>query len=1510
MKHDMSSRVYGGDALTVHKHDYPDAGKPIYFSVYAFGSASTFMITLTGDSPVTLVDGAPQEASVAPHAMKYFWFHTGGSSQDITITATPITGALEIFVSPGKNSDPKPGDAVWSSSSSAFSHNSLTMYHTDAGFLHTPGVYEIGVRGGPLGSNFSITATHSNSILSLRDGMPIEEAVGAGEYEYFQIPVENASHPLVLDLTPFSGDPDLFVKCTVSPTGDDSGWPSRTNYTWRARTWGRDTLTIPYSQSHCAHGQKTGGTFYIAVYGFRNSTFMLTASVNPEVEIALQQGVPQYGLVIANEYRRYRVFIPDEPNARVSITLTPRYGDPDLFARMNGLKPWATFGQYDYRSRVASGSDVIRIQPGDAHYCRGCWARVAVYGYRTSAYTITTSTDHSIVALQDGVPVQERLQARQYEYFSLFVEPGNKEMVVTVTPIVGDPDLFMSRDVMRPNMSTHTWHSSHWGEDFLVLTGADLVPGNYYISVYAFSNSSFTVQAHVTSHHNETLQLLVPGVPQVGTVTHLEMNYYSIPVGPQPPSQLTISFAARSGLATLYVDTCTGVPPEDCWSQRPTRNSKRWAAWSDSDSIEIRSDDPMACSGGATQCSYVVGVYGDKDADYTLTVSTGTDEITLQEGVPSSGVVALHEYKYYHYALVENKDVTVTVTPRAGDPDLYITSCRRTAAGTVPDDCVTKPNATSYRWHHARMGMEVLTLPHGDMDCDVSAGRGCDIFFGVFGYTNSSYSIMVKLHSAEASRLIAGQPQQGVVEKTVWQYYELIIAKPFTGVTVSLTVEHGDPDLYARVFNATEVERRASSSDGSQLNPTHSKYDFRSIRAAGIDSLFIDTSSPAFIRECGSKEGIENRCYIRIGVYGFKESAYTITAVEAGEETTLVAGTPATYSIGYGEQQHFRFWLADVSQSLQIAANVLQGRVTIAAAREGQPDCNHRSTAGVCRDAVWQASGSGDDVIYVPYTDPCSTAVHGAHTCTWNSYKQGWVHVAVYGDLPASFSLVAKTTDEIVSLADGRPVASKVMPHSVCMEYQKFGRFFLCMQRKDVDVSYFQFQVKPTELPQGAPLQLSVKRECRSGDSTCISASLTAYVVSCSPSGQQQGCPRIDARPSPGRHQATFPVGADDSVILITSEMDAYCTNAGQGVCNYYVAIMTSEPGHLVPIRVTFSTQQQVQMLANADIMNKVAVRTGTVGPGSSVTYGVYSGVHRNVLSLTLEPCYGSPALFMCDRNCPQPYIPNVDRYQERALTQDRPGSQGFEWRYSADLVYLNVSSGQDAEPADFRLYVSSGVDRDELRLSGGAQSLNARALSDQEIELTWERAEMVNVSTHKVDGTAKVSYNVYVVEKEAVGAMHRADTACGLRRITASPKASTSGTKAVVSDLNPKTEYIVNVVAVGTSGDASFSRAYAHTITSTEDLPAPVALIVILSLLGMAVVSAVPIYFCWKRARRVERQLQYEMEDVRNVATVSTTLPTVESQTAERQAQRRQGLLDEGSDSLADRSDNQYKTL
>jgi hypothetical protein len=122
-----------------------------------------------------------------------------------------------------------------------------------------------------------------SSVTALRDGIASLDVISPGQYRYYSMAVNNASLDLVLDLTPFSGDADMFVSCSRNPTGDDSGWPSKSNATWSSRQWGEDTLVIPASDTRsCSSSdrQGQGGTFFIAVYGFSNSTYSLLASLD------------------------------------------------------------------------------------------------------------------------------------------------------------------------------------------------------------------------------------------------------------------------------------------------------------------------------------------------------------------------------------------------------------------------------------------------------------------------------------------------------------------------------------------------------------------------------------------------------------------------------------------------------------------------------------------------------------------------------------------------------------------------------------------------------------------------------------------------------------------------------------------------------------------------------------------------------------------------------------------------------------------------------------------------------------------------------------------------------------------------------------------------------------------------------------------------------------------------------------------------------------------------------
>ncbi len=104
-------------------------------------------------------------------------------------------------------------------------------------------------------------------------------------YRYYSLSVPNNTLDVIFDLTPFSGDADLYVSCSNNFTGDDTGTPSRTvgHYTWSAMQWGEDAISIPHTATNSCVSQDPsgrGGTFYLAVFGFSNSSYSILGSVD------------------------------------------------------------------------------------------------------------------------------------------------------------------------------------------------------------------------------------------------------------------------------------------------------------------------------------------------------------------------------------------------------------------------------------------------------------------------------------------------------------------------------------------------------------------------------------------------------------------------------------------------------------------------------------------------------------------------------------------------------------------------------------------------------------------------------------------------------------------------------------------------------------------------------------------------------------------------------------------------------------------------------------------------------------------------------------------------------------------------------------------------------------------------------------------------------------------------------------------------------------------------------
>lgn len=201
----------------------------------------------------------------------------------------------------------------------------------DAGGCATDGgrcVYVVGVLGrGLFGRNaYSIVAKKRASTIELTDGMvraylvclwiymvvyvvmprclPIDtlsnpqpnqiitqavrDYVGPDRYEYFSVKVTDATADLTISVTPFTGDPDVFI----SPAPDAR--PNKTHHEWAATGFGKDSLTIQAEEmkEHCTPDPMRGVAceYFIGVLGWTNTSFSIQANLNRGWEDPMVRG--------------------------------------------------------------------------------------------------------------------------------------------------------------------------------------------------------------------------------------------------------------------------------------------------------------------------------------------------------------------------------------------------------------------------------------------------------------------------------------------------------------------------------------------------------------------------------------------------------------------------------------------------------------------------------------------------------------------------------------------------------------------------------------------------------------------------------------------------------------------------------------------------------------------------------------------------------------------------------------------------------------------------------------------------------------------------------------------------------------------------------------------------------------------------------------------------------------------------------------------------------------------
>jgi hypothetical protein len=133
-------------------------------------------------------------------------------------------------------------------------------------------------------------------------------------------------------------------------------------------------------------------------------------------------------------------------------------------------------------------------------------------------------------------------------------------------------------------------------------------------------------------------------------------------------------------------------------------------------------------------------------------------------------------------------------TQIAEDADLYIVPHK-------PGTPFVLPTRLHYQWRSLFVGSDTVTVTYEDPHYCTD----CDYVIGVYGYHNSTYTLMVTDQEDAIIKLVQNRPQIAAIgKKDGTLYFSAVISSSASDMTVTLTsLGTGFADLYVAVYNAS-----------------------------------------------------------------------------------------------------------------------------------------------------------------------------------------------------------------------------------------------------------------------------------------------------------------------------------------------------------------------------------------------------------------------------------------------------------------------------------------------------------------------------------------------------------------------------------------------------------------------------------------------------------------------------------------------------------------------------------
>ncbi|RYY38844.1 hypothetical protein EON62_00200 [archaeon] len=582
-------------------------------------------------------------------------------------------------------------------------------------------------------------------------------------------------------------------------------------------------------------------------------------------------------------------------------------------------------------------------------------------------------------------------------------------------------------------------------------------------------------------------------------------------------------------------------------------------------------------------------------------------------GIPTIGIVANAEFRYYTFTSTVDTNISVTLTALAGDPDIFLST-------TTP-----QPSMVNYDWAGAGFMNEFVRIHTTDAAYVAPPGT---YYISVYGWgATNSYSLVVTQEVASFPvRLLNGQPQAGrTLTSHSFRYYMYNVSQDLStaqSIDFIATPLRGDVDLYISTVGAynpasgfvepvfPSVSCEAYMPDFPSVcaswvvNPY--TYTWSSVNSQMVDYITVPTTT------------LSAGQMLIVGVLATTPdsgggilapvSTYVLTGASTDAWVDLQDGVPTAGIVVASGSKYYTLTLTAANVDIAISAHTTRGALDLYVSESDQ----HPSAGS----SQWNATSSGGfvpfDNVYIPFgtlSGSCRLRLNFGLPCTL------YIAAVGYSGMPIGTQCLYSITGSMFSSPSFPQTLVENSPsiaHITANTYQYFtttasinaGDSMYAIVRDLSGTSQMWLVVGNNGTKTFASPQNNFQADAYSvdmGGYTRIIVTPTGIVTSADGKSLQQ-IPFVGASP--------------------------YCTS-----CPIYITVGSGSSTAPADVAVSYVEGTTVTPLEN-DVAS-----TGLVPTNGAAYFSFYMGQPSANLSITITPIWGAVDAYITVQSPSSPYL-------------------------------------------------------------------------------------------------------------------------------------------------------------------------------------------------------------------------------------------------------------------------------